>query len=567
MPSITSWLRLEPRSRENDVSIGLQARIHDPFWMLGRQWQLGEFKGEDTGSPIAARLEADSIPLTRCFAGPLPATGSAVGQPFDPATTPLETMVEREPYARSFGVDLRFSVDAGRQFLRALEAQAAPKYGPLYTKEFAIRALSAAGAAALDPESARFAAAFVGRVIDGERLYRVMRAALRPAPGTTPALPPAPPVKAEDQERVIAAARSWLEWYESIVSEPLAEQGSWQNNRMEYAFAASAASPQGEVVLEAPDYSEGILDWHSFSIRVRGSLGSTTAETRQEAIALTIIPAPVTYPGAPAERWWELEDSQVDFGAIQTLPGDLSGMVMLQFVLTYGNDWFVIPIDLAIGSLLRVRTVTVTDCFGVATSVPPFSQTAAADSWRMFTLSAGAGDSGLFFLPPSLGPTVEGPVMEEVLLVRDEMANMAWAIEKRTPDITGKPVDRDYALEPQAAAAGAGANLTYRLATAVPDNWVPLVPVKAGPGGRIRLRRGILVSPDASVPPTPTGRILGVAGPLVIEDEEIPRSGARVTRRFQAARWIDGATHLWIGRDKQTGRGEASSSLRFDTAL
>src|SRR5262249_9330111 len=163
-----------------------------------------------------------------------------------------------------------------------------------------------------------------------------------------------------------------------------------------------------------------------FAIRRPGTLGSTPAESRQETLANRTIPAPVSYPGMPAERWWELEDSEIDFGAIQTLPGDLSGLVMLQFAITYGNDWFIIPIDLQVGALLRIRSVAVTDSFGVVTIVPAFSQTAAADNWGMFTLSNPPStfsvlDSGLFFLPPVLGPNQSGPALEEVLLVRDEM--------------------------------------------------------------------------------------------------------------------------------------------------
>src|SRR6476646_587709 len=98
MPSITTWLRMEPRSREDDIQAGLQARIHDPLWLLGRQWQFNEFKAEDSGSPVAAKLEADAVQLTRCFLAPLPASGTAAGQPFAPAGAPLETMLEREPY-------------------------------------------------------------------------------------------------------------------------------------------------------------------------------------------------------------------------------------------------------------------------------------------------------------------------------------------------------------------------------------------------------------------------------------------------------------------------------------
>src|SRR3954452_23284370 len=101
MPSITTWLRLEPRSRDDDVQLGLQAKIHDPLWMLGRQWQFNEFQGQDSGSPVAVKLEADGMELTRCFLGSLPASGTAAGTPFDASVIPLETMVEREPYAQS----------------------------------------------------------------------------------------------------------------------------------------------------------------------------------------------------------------------------------------------------------------------------------------------------------------------------------------------------------------------------------------------------------------------------------------------------------------------------------
>jgi hypothetical protein len=33
---------------------------------------------------------------------------------------------------------------------------------------------------------------------------------------------------------------------------------------------------------------------------------------------------------------------------------------------------------------------------------------------------------------------------------------------------------------------------------------------------------------------------------------------------LEEARWIDGSSHLWVGRRKGVGRGEGSSNLRFD---
>src|SRR4051794_2502681 len=95
MPSITSWIRLEPGAINADDKLGLQARIHDPLWLLGRQWQMGEFEGSDGGSPVVARLRAESALVTRYRLGP--ANGSATGLPYNGKIDPLETLVEREP--------------------------------------------------------------------------------------------------------------------------------------------------------------------------------------------------------------------------------------------------------------------------------------------------------------------------------------------------------------------------------------------------------------------------------------------------------------------------------------
>lgn len=60
------------------------------------------------------------------------------------------------------------------------------------------------------------------------------------------------------------------------------------------------------------------------------------------------------------------------------------------------------------------------------------------------------------------------------------------------------------------------------------------------------------------------GRILESNQNLSLFEEEVPREGIRVTRSFQFTRWIDGSSHLWVGRRKGVGRGEGSSGLQFD---
>ena len=56
IPSITTWTRLEPLPREGSMTRSLQAQVRDPLWFLTRQWQVGEFLGDDAGSPVQATL-------------------------------------------------------------------------------------------------------------------------------------------------------------------------------------------------------------------------------------------------------------------------------------------------------------------------------------------------------------------------------------------------------------------------------------------------------------------------------------------------------------------------------
>ena len=78
MASVTTWTRLEPDPRQAAMEETLKARIYDPLWMLARQWQLGEFQGEDNGSPVTVSLQGESSQLTRFAPGPLARTSPLV---------------------------------------------------------------------------------------------------------------------------------------------------------------------------------------------------------------------------------------------------------------------------------------------------------------------------------------------------------------------------------------------------------------------------------------------------------------------------------------------------------
>ena len=87
-PTITVWNRLEGRPRRQDFSRALKAELRDGLFMLARQWQMGEFFGDDAGSPATAKLQL--------FTTRLRSYRAAHGKPlaFD-ESLPLEARVER----------------------------------------------------------------------------------------------------------------------------------------------------------------------------------------------------------------------------------------------------------------------------------------------------------------------------------------------------------------------------------------------------------------------------------------------------------------------------------------
>ena len=49
-PTIVAYNRLEVSPRSSEYERSLRGEVRDPLWMLARQWQVGEFEGEDGGS-------------------------------------------------------------------------------------------------------------------------------------------------------------------------------------------------------------------------------------------------------------------------------------------------------------------------------------------------------------------------------------------------------------------------------------------------------------------------------------------------------------------------------------
>ncbi|HEY5348954.1 MAG TPA: hypothetical protein VIJ64_04450 [Candidatus Lustribacter sp.] len=582
MADMINWNRLEPHPRTDDqtaaVAGGLEARVHDPLWLLGRQWQFREFEGDDTGSPVAVRMQYATTHLSRWA----PDITGTTSQPWSPADQPLETLIEREAQP---SVGLRAAAEAGVHFLAMLGEAGTPNARSAYASAYAFAPLAESDRA--DTEADRLAIVLATRAIDGVRVAAALAPALMPATGA-PALPPIPAIDAGEHDRVLVAAQAWLAWYRTDIA-PVSATDMWIPERLEYRFSIAAATPLGvaETVLAAPDYRGEGLEWYDFVHQPNRTIGAAAEDAPLQSWAG--LPAPITFRGMPAARWWEFEDASVDFGAVDTAPDDIGRLLVTEFATVFGNDWYIIPVALPIGSLTSLASLVVTDTFGERRLIEPTAKARTAGGpWRMFHISEDAAAAGAksnieaLFLAPVISSYGDGRPLEEVLFVRDEMADMAWAVERVVQGPSGMPIDRTEqwnrriadAARAQASAIGAAsipiAPLRYQLATTVPDHWVPLLPVHDGTNRGVRLQRGAMLHFDTGVPVAiePQGRLLASAAdrPLEFYEEEVPREGRRVQRIPMLARWSGGTTVCWVGRRSRVGRGEGSSGLRYDVA-
>jgi hypothetical protein len=537
VPLIRGWNRLEGRPSSPDFERSLRTEVRDPLWFLTRQWQFGEFQGEDAASPIDVALGVRSAPLAQLrIAG--------TDAPYDPGV-PAEARVEREPLP----FDLTMYMQGSRYLARLLGRQNLFPFWDKFVAKWDIAAAIIPGERT--PDSQRIVAASAGFLVDLEALLKSIREATFAAFVSTITNDP------DKQNRLILAGTDLLNWFDRTYGAPRAEPSAWRDDRLSYQFACQTKAGPDAVSLVADEYRGGTLDWYSFDAAAAPVPGpATKTET------LSYLPAGIEFAGMPSVRFWEMENGRTEFGHIDANTNDLAKLLLAEFVLLFSNDWCAVPLALPIGSFASVDGLLVTDVFGEQTWVRAANRGGGADwhNWSMFLLTGDSADAPGLFLAPALTATVEAPPIEQVQFIRDEMANMVWAIEQRVASQLGDGILLESG-ETGTASAAPAPQTRYVLGTSVPDYWRPFIPVHV-PGSvrSIRLQRARLEGNFRE----PKAEVLRKKGDYFIEEEEIPRAGRIVQRVYQRARWHDGKTFLWIGRRSETGRGEGSSGLVFD---
>jgi hypothetical protein len=665
------YARLEPRCRSNDFARGLEARTADPLWMLARQWQTGEFQGEDAGSPLEVHIMHSTQSLDRVSLG-------EIGEPSHLPNAPLETIVEQE----QVGLDWRTRVQIGQQFERFVRSEIGdddPELAPdvieayrsYRTNEgkylFLLVLPQGEEWVVIDRATRRFLQLVAKRVIDGKKLLQMIEFNDR----NQHKIPVLGGITQEQLNSIVGRLKDWCSGL-NIHPDP-SKPEAWRSQQLDYRFELNppedtqpaslfsvglehkddlkqgvlsegfrkefkdhgiAFSHDVTIMVEvedsqwqitdgdqsyivrkegealqlylldktrilAPNYRNGELDWYTFNIAdgLQGIwMGRDPIKTQPTRITV----------GGVSPRWWAFEDANIDFGKLDVAKPDLAKLVLMEFALIYGDDWFSVPLPVQMSNLVKIYELKVLNVFGEDLIVDPARKPDPDDPllrWDIFTLSPvpdvnqpGVGNPDLpgvadvlgnpvLFIPPVAGFREESPTLEEVRFMRDEGANMVWGVEHTVSNGLGRPVDGfdaqreriERQCEADIARLHEGPRHTsssvprYRLATMVPENWIPFIPapyfVPNDP--RIRLRRAQMlrnVDDEAPSPIKAMSHLLELADdPLLwLEEATVPRSGLRVQLTAQRVRWVDGKTYVWLGRKVTTGKGEGSSGLRFD---
>jgi len=562
-PSMTGYNRLEGVPHSPDYGRSLSAEVHDALWMLTRQWQMGEFDAEDTGSPIKTKLLVEQQEMTHL------AIDAQHVFPLDPSA-PLEMAVEKEGRT----ADVAFRIELGKLFKQHIVEHNLQAQWPDLLGAFKLQLLEIA--AANTPEGRLIAGigssrsdaqlfdTLKNRVVDGYVIWQALTlpgGVYRTWVDNNLAAAGATVV-----DEALKAGQDFLSQVTFFYGD-IASQGNaaWKSESLGYQFdIQSDADATKATIMRVNDYLGDRLDWYDLTI-------AQTAGGNALLTTHTFVPTPVTFPGMPKPRWWEMEENEINFGNVNVKTTDIPTLILIDFALIYGNDWMMIPFPMKLNQLCSVKGLLVKDVFGFYTYIPPVDPGSEVSwkKWSLFSQSDGAGSvqQCSFYLAPTLLKPLEQEPMERVSFLRDEVSNMVWAIENIIPGAFGKGIRSVEAAEKQEREelqpAAQEEPAKYLLGEQVPFYQAPFIPVEIpfdATHAQIRLQRARM--PQGA---GPRGVLLTeIPSPFYVREEEIPKAGTTVLRRLQRARWINGATAQWAGREKQTGKGEGVASLSFD---
>jgi hypothetical protein len=359
---------------------------------------------------------------------------------------------------------------------------------------------------------------------------------------------------------------------------------AWVSEALLYQQSADNGFVAADQELIVQRHRGGRIDWYSVDAAPLAEGAVAQSE------ACEAIPTQLHYPGAPANRWWQIEDAEVDMGGYPPDSAHTSTSILTELIFSHSDDWFLFPVSSKAGHraghVVAIATMQVQDAFGRSYSSEDV--TAAQEKlwpglqppedWTLFKVDGVADvDPGLAAEDIILWHVAEMPLeglpLERVQFGLDEESNLLWAVERT---IAGREVESrvsklpDENLSPKFnngkpsgdTRDGKGKEYAYVPAQGIVPYWHPYEISEID--GKRRLVQRRLVDLSRQKPflmPAPQAEVLKAKNILPLA---VPSNGVEVERRWQLARDMNGAPVLWIQRQRRTLLSPPARRLRFD---
>ena len=283
VPESNKYLRIEPRTRKANNTFALSMPTYDPLWTLARQWQFGEFQGNDCGSAILAKVEMKK----RFFSSVKFNRESINWADYAKQDEVLEYRVERMDHR----ITPIIRIESALHFKRMLRNLKLPNEEKLHKeKEQLLKNIMerfpldnfAADKDKLNPQNfaetngeemldaakkdynkklEQYWEVYGNRIFDGYKLFkestRTDQNRWKPNLKTQIDL---------SEERIAEILKNYCEWFKERYLPSQLNKGDscWSDEQLGYDVAVQSVTETGQKNYSVKDYHSGRLSWYSF---------------------------------------------------------------------------------------------------------------------------------------------------------------------------------------------------------------------------------------------------------------------------------------------------------------
>lgn len=365
---------------------------------------------------------------------------------------------------------------------------------------------------------------------------------------------------------------------------PPDSQPAWNSEELLYEQTEQNAFATDQHKLRVQRHRGGRMDWYSVNASISEQASNATTNQRE------VIPTALQYPGAPNNRWWQIEDAAVDVGGYTPDSSHTPTAFLTDLIFSHSDDWFLFPVSAIAGHVVAIEKMEVIDAFGRSYNSEDAGDHPVGNSGAWLWQGLRPPQDWTLFQVDGLTPghlvlwhvaelPLESNAIERVQFGLDEGSNLLWAVERTVDgrEVESRKVDiPDEASSPKfnegtpSGDARHAREYAYVPAQGIVPHWHPydyeseevsrqrrLVQRRLGDLSRQKPVK--MPGPEAEVLKATDGGQAHKIAPLAV-----PSNGIEVERRWQLARDMNGTPVLWVQRRRTSLLSPPARQLRFD---